>query len=202
MKIVLSALLLTSVGALAQAPGNFNPPYSLATPQNWGIERFPIPIEFAPSIPYKGTEDLRFAPGWSDSKSNEYWAYAFLWFLEGNPEVTPQVTEKNLTAYYTGLIGRNIDRRKIPAEKLFPVKVVIRKITVDKGDLQTYSGTINMLDYMEQKPITLNCSVHVRTCAGKNNIFVFYQISPQPLTSDVWKDLQKLWTTFDCDSKK
>ena len=32
------------------------PTYDLATPKDWGIERFPIPINFAPEIPYEGVE--------------------------------------------------------------------------------------------------------------------------------------------------
>jgi hypothetical protein len=202
---LIGTLLLLSTGAWAQEfdPEKYNPPYTLAAPQGWGIERFAFPIEFAPTIAYKGVEDLRFAPGWSDAKSNQYWAYAFLWYLEGHPEITAQITEKNLTAYYSGLVGRNIDKRKIPKEKLVPVKVSLKKTTPDNGDLQTFSGTVDMLDYMAQKPITLHCVVHLRTCAGKtNNTFMFYQLSPQPLTSTVWKDLQKLWTTFDCNQTK
>ncbi len=70
------------------------------------------------------------------------------------------ILEKNLTAYYSGLVGRNIGPRKIPAEKIIPVKASIKKIATDEGDLQTYSGSIDMLDYMAQEPITLNCIVH------------------------------------------
>jgi hypothetical protein len=197
-------IMLISIGAGAQTeaefdPEKYKPVYNLAAPQGWAIERFPIPIAFAPSIPYIGVEDIRFAPGWADPKSNEYWAYAFLWYLEGNPGVDPEVIEKNLTAYYTGLVEGNIERRKIPSEKLVPVKAAIKKTTTDPGDVQTYSGTVDMLDYMEQKPITLNCVVHVRSCPDKNNnTFIFYQISPRPLTNSVWKDLRNLWTTFDC----
>jgi hypothetical protein len=91
----------------------YRPTYTLATPDGWNIERFGIPIDFAPSIPYKGVEDIRFTPGWSDPNANDYWSYAFLWYLEGTPETNPQIIEKNLTAYYNGLVGRNIKQRKI-----------------------------------------------------------------------------------------
>ena len=40
-------------------------PYVLATLKGWGVERFLIPISFAPSISYKGVEDIRFTPGWA-----------------------------------------------------------------------------------------------------------------------------------------
>ena len=45
-------------------------PYVLDTVKGWGIERFSIPIGFAPSIPYTGVEDIRFTPGWA-KKNNE-----------------------------------------------------------------------------------------------------------------------------------
>ncbi|HEY5745902.1 MAG TPA: hypothetical protein VIU12_07485 [Chryseolinea sp.] len=198
-------LLIVATNAWAQTPAKefdaekYDPPYSLTIPQGWDVERFGIPIEFAPSIPYKGVEDVRFAPGWSDAKSNSYWTYAFLWHLEGRPESNPQIIEKNLTAYYNGLVGRNIEKRNIPKDKLVQIKVKIKQTSTGKGDLQTYSGTIDMLDYMAQMPITLNCIVHIKLCPQeKNNTFIFYEISPRPPADNIWKELQDLWTTFEC----
>ena len=40
-------------------------PYVLHTIKGWDVERFLIPISFAPTIPYKGVEDIRFTPGWA-----------------------------------------------------------------------------------------------------------------------------------------
>jgi hypothetical protein len=180
----------------------YNPPYNLITPEGWGVERLGIPIDFAPTIPYSGVEDIRFAPGWADSASDEYWTYAFLWYLDGKPEINSESIEKNLNAYYTGLIGRNIDKRNIPQEKISDVKVSMKQINTSEGDLQTYSGTIDMLDYMGQKPITLNCIVHIKSCGDENHTFVFYEISPKPLTSDVWKEMDKLWVACSKTSAK
>ncbi len=99
---------------------NWQPPYSLASPQGWDVERFQIPIEFAPQLVYKGVEDIRFTPGWGNSKSDEYWTYAFLWYLDGLPEMNEIIVGENLKAYYTGLVERNIEPRKIPTEKVIP----------------------------------------------------------------------------------
>jgi hypothetical protein len=203
-----SALLLTATCAQAQTPSTefdaakYVPSYSLPVPSGWGVERFGIPIEFAPTIPYKGVEDIRFAPGWGDAKSNEYWTYAFLWYLDGKPANNAQVIEKNLTAYYSGLVGRNIEKRQIPKEKLVPVNVKIKMTKQAGGDLETYAGTIDMLDYMEQKPMTLNCVVHIRSCANQSKTFMFYEISPRPLSDSIWKDLQKIWAGFECSATK
>ena len=43
-------------------------PYDLPIPKDWGIERFLIPISFAPQISYKGVEDIRFTPGWAKKR--------------------------------------------------------------------------------------------------------------------------------------
>lgn len=202
-KLIFITLSLASLHAFGQEAEEFdgakwNPPYTLNTPAGWGVERFLIPIDFAPQISYKGVEDIRFAPGWGDSKSNEYWSYAFLWYLDDRPEINARVIESNLKAYYNGLVGRNIERRKIPNEKLVPVKTAILEIKTADGDLKTFAGTIAMLDYMEQKPIVLNCIVHLKSCSGQHKTFVFYQISPKSTTDMVWQSLEQLWIHFDC----
>jgi hypothetical protein len=203
-KILLIALLLISTKTFAQTaakefnPETYKPTYSLKIPDGWGVERFAIPIEFAPSIPYKGVEDIRFTPGWGKAESEEYWTYAFLWYLEGKPQMDAKTVEKNLSAYYNGLVGRNIEPRKIPKEKLVALTSSIKESAADKGDAKTFSGTVKMLDYMAQKPITLNCKIHVKTCDDNKHSYIFYQISPKPFTDKVWKSLTELSDTFTC----
>jgi hypothetical protein len=172
------------------------PPYTLPTPKDWGIERFTLPISFAPTIAYKGVEDIRFTPGWGKAQSEEYWSYAFLWYLDGKIKMDAPTIESNLKAYYIGLIG--VNGSKIPAEKLIPVVTSFKAVKRAKGDIKTFIGTVKMLDYMEQKPITLNCKVHWKSCAGQNNSFIFYELSPQPLKHAVWLNLDELWLGFKC----
>lgn len=171
-------------------------PYELPIPKDWTIERFLIPISFAPQIPYKGVEDIRFTPGWGKVKSDEYWSYAFLWYLEGDINIDAGIIDSNLKAYYTGLVG--INGRNIPGERLIPVVTSFKETKKDKGDLKTYVGTIRMTDYMEQKPIVLNCKAHLKSCLGENKTFIFYELSPQPLSHNIWLSLDKLWFDFKC----
>ena len=175
-------------------------PYVLDTIKGWDVERFLIPISFAPSIPYKGVEDIRFTPGWAKKTTNEYWSYAFLWYLYGTPTFDAKTIENNLKAYYTGLIKVNSDSAKI-AEKLFPVTATIRPRSTEKGDMKTFEGSVNMLDYMSQKPIGLNFVIHVKTCERKDKTFVFHEISPMPYSDEVWKRLHDLWVNFKCTIK-
>ena len=176
---------------------NWKAPYKLSTPTGWDIERFLIPIEFAPQIPYIGVEDIRFTPGWGNAKSNEYWTYAFLWYLDGAPVINKNIIENNLRTYYTGLVGRNIERRKIPAGKVIPVKTFVRQVNACERDIKTFNGTIDMLDYMKQKQIALNCIIHIRPYKEKGKTIIFYEISPKSFSDSVWLPLNQLWKDFD-----
>jgi hypothetical protein len=169
-------------------------PYHLPIPEGFTFERFLIPISFAPSINYKGVEDIRFAAGWANIKSDEYWTYAFLWWLDGTQNFDAAIMESNLKAYYGGLAKAN----NVPAEKQLPVKTSFKETKTDIGDLKTFSGSIEMVNYLTQKQITLNAMVHVRTCPEENKTIVFYQLSPKEFTHSNWSALNKLWQDFKC----
>ena len=50
-----------------------------------GVEEgrtIPFPLDFAPNLPYRGTEELRFAPGFFDPSAAGSWSYAFVWFVD------------------------------------------------------------------------------------------------------------------------
>lgn len=171
-------------------------PYTLPIPKDWTIERFLIPISFAPQIPYKGVEDIRFTPGWGKAKSEEYWSYAFLWYLDGTIKMDAKILNSHLRAYYTGLLKINRDNSVI--SKPIPVETSFKETKQDAGDLQTYIGTVKMEDYMTLKPLMLNGKVHVKSCPGENKTILFYELSPQPLSHVIWLSLDKLWLDFKC----
>lgn len=198
--LILLLFCLAATRSFAQTAEEFDgpawkPPYKLAM-DNWGIERFPIPIDFAPGIPYKGVEDIRFTKGWGDIKSPEYWSYAFVWCLDGSPVIKVDSIVRNLDLYYDGLIARNIVKRNIPAEMVFKTRTMLKQSAPAGADLYTFRGTISMLDYMGKKPMKLNLIVHLKKCGNKT--ILFYQLSPQPDSSPVWKRLQTLWANFSC----
>src|SRR6187402_1986296 len=67
----------------ACAPGK--PAFAWPTPAGWRSETIPFPLDFAPSLPYRGTEELRFAPGFFEPTSETYFTYSFVWLVEGEP---------------------------------------------------------------------------------------------------------------------
>lgn len=180
-------------------PVNWKPPYKLNKPKGWGTEHFQVPVDFAPEIRYKGVEDIRFAPGWGDSTSAEHWSYAFLWWLKDKPVVNAATLNTYLTAYYNGLVKRNVIGRRIPAEKQVPTVVDIKKVKTLEGDVETYGGTIRMLNYMVQRPIVLHCTIHVSNCESQQRTALFFEISPQQASHAIWKQMDGLWSSFRCE---
>lgn len=200
MIILLSFAYITTYGQeKTEFDGHtWEAPYHLPIPKNWTIERFLVPPSFAPTIMYKGVEDIRFAPGWSKMESNEYWSYAFLWYLDGANIFDAKTLANNLTAYYTGLFNINTDKSKIDTTKLIPVKVSINQKDTENSDIKTFEGVIEMNDYMTKKPINLNLIVNIKSCEEQNKTFVFFELSPKPYSDAIWKSLNQLWLNFKC----
>jgi hypothetical protein len=178
-------------------PKKWEPPYSLGFPKDWEVERFLIPIAFAPQIPFKGVEDIRFMPGWGKAESPEYWSYAFLWYLDGHPSIKASTIETNLKDYYNGLVGAM--RAEETDENRVSVKTIFQKGKKQKGDLETFFGSVYMLDYKSNKPISLYVKVHHKSCRGQNKTFLFFEVSPKHYTSPIWDSLDGLWREFRCE---
>jgi hypothetical protein len=183
-------------------PVTWEPPYVLPLLKGWSKERFALPPDFAQSFSWKGVEELRFHPGWADPASPGYWSYAFLWWIDGNPSIDESALQHNLQAYYSGLVARNIAPRNIPAVKLITTMVSVKKIPTMGEDLATFRGSVRMLDYMTQIPMTLNIVIHVKdagmdgaTRMGAKSA-VLVEASPQPHEQMVWRKLDGMADGF------
>lgn len=172
--------------------------YNLPLPAGWTKEVFPIPMNFAPEINYKGHEEIRFAPGWADSTKRDYWTYGFLWCLDNDPLLNDSIVAANLKYYYNGLVRSNSRQFHIPNSKLNTTETAFEKTAAADGDLQAYQGTITMIDYMRGIPQVLHAKVHVSYCKAVGKYMVFNEISPQPFSDPVWTSLSTIWAGFEC----
>jgi hypothetical protein len=172
--------------------------HNFQIPKGWQSESITFPIDFAPQIPYTGIEELRFAPGWEFTSSEEHWCYTFLWWLNGNPKIDQNILQENLTAYYNGLVASNIIKRSIPAAKVIPAVAAFNKIETATDDTETYNGTITITDYLDImfNPIILNCLVHKKNCSGHTALI--FEISPKHFNHQIWQQLNKLNSDFKC----
>lgn len=172
------------------------PPYNLIIPEGWGSERFSLPPDFAPQLTYKGIEDIRFAPGWADPKSEEHWTYSFLWWLNDCPKADAVILQANLKAYYNGLVSRNINGKNVAASKLAPTNVTVKKVITAPGDSATFNAFINMFDYHTGQPMILNCLIHIKECKNQKHRAIYFEISPKPFVHPAWKKMNEIGNSF------
>jgi hypothetical protein len=194
--VLFSILLLNA--AAQEKSGSTQSPYFLDAPANWGIEHFLIPISFAPTIAYKGVEDIRFTPGWAKKESDEYWSYVFLWYLDGNIQLDAKTIEKNLSAYYTGLLHANLDTTKTKSVQIMPAKLAVTKISTEKDATVSFEATVNTLDFLTWQPIRLHLRIHVRRCSEENKTMIFHEVSSKSYNDAVWTRLHELWRSLRC----
>jgi hypothetical protein len=170
------------------------PAYDLPKPAGWGSETFPLPPAFAPEITYQGTEDIRFSPGWAKSGSNQYWSYAFVWLVEGKQSLTVQSLSTCLAAYYKGIYTVNLKDKPAPRPGFTTVQ--FQEIKTAAPDQETYEGRVSTLNYLNHEALLLNVRVHLRNLAGAKATAIFFEVSPQPYTHAVWKDLREVIKGF------
>ena len=165
----------------------------LLAPSNWDKEKFNLPPEFASSLPFKGTENIRFSPDWAKKNTKGYWTYCFLWTIQGNPPFSKSDMENYLRSYYSGLVKANLIQSKIDTSYAIPVEVTLKKEKDGKDDLQVYEGKIKILDYMTQDPISLNLRAIIKNGKGHPRTIAFFEVSPQSYNQHVWDELNKIF---------
>jgi hypothetical protein len=195
-RLVTAIACLVALNAFAQnGEGEFTNSkalYTLPIPQGWTAEHSAL----TGKISNDGIEDLRLAPGCTDSKSEGYWTYASLWILDGDVRTDEKTIEKSLTFYLTNRANKGIEKPKVQTEKNSFVKVSVTELNHEKGDLKTYFAAIAM-PYFKEAPSSLHCLVHVRKYPSQSKTFIFFEFSPKSPDDDAWKNLDQLWTDFN-----
>jgi hypothetical protein len=154
----------------------------LSAPDSWLKEIIPFPLSFAPSIPYVGFEDLRFAPDWSDSTNQNFWTYMFVWYVDKSAPVNKESLSKYFNAYYDGLMqieDQNKDTFKDkPLQKTY--SAFIKMANCYTGEMRVYDN------FFTKNYITLNIRVKETFCEKMNKQIIRCDLSAQPFTHEVW----------------
>ena len=112
MKNFVTFLILIGSFTIA-AKSQETKPQLLLEPAHWTFERFELPPEFAPDIPYKGVEELRFSPGMFNKDSATYFTYAFVAQLDNVTTVSQSNIRDYLLKYFKGLCNSTAKNRKL-----------------------------------------------------------------------------------------
>lgn len=168
----------------------------LSAPDNWQSEIIPFPLGFAPAIDFVGFEDLRFSPGWSDSTSQEFWAYSFVWYIEKDSAMTERKLTESFNSYYDGLMGVDLNNQPDTTTSNQLDKTLSLFIKTNEGFL----GKMNVYDaFFTKDYITLNIKVKESFCPKMNKQIILCDISPKAFGHEVWRIFDVVKLKVNCD---
>ncbi|MGQ0551811.1 MAG: hypothetical protein ACT4PU_01160 [Planctomycetota bacterium] len=182
------------------APGAMSAPLAPGVrwpiPAGWLHESFALPPDFAPDFPYRGSEDLRFMPGFSSPSAPDYWSYVFVWWLEQPPAFDATSMAAALTTYFQGL-STAVGGAKF---QLDPARYRTDLASVPSSRPPRLAGQVQTYDpFVTGLPLTLNVEAELRSCPSTGQFAIVVLLSPQDTTHGVWQALRAAADSLVCD---
>jgi len=169
----------------------------IPAPDDWRRESFDFPLQFAPGIPYHGTEYLRFNPEWDKFADEAGFSYVVLWDVKAVPVEPPDI-EDHLEVYFNGLMGnvaraRNLDS---PAKSVVAAHPMAALRDWEQGfgvEIRTFNG------FSKGEPLLLYGEVTQRNC-GKERMQIFFALSKSRRDKPIWNSLRKVRGATSCQA--
>jgi len=201
---ILALLLLAVWVADCSSPPSAAPPTqstssapSLEWPVSagWKHETIPFPLEFAPGLPFRGTEELRFAPGFFQPDSSTFWSYAFAWSLENPPTFDAPTLSPVLREYFSGL-ALAVGKDKYPMD---PERFAVELAPGIEGGQKVLAGHVRTYDpFTTGQPIELNLEARLRDGPQGGPPVLTFLLSTRPFDDAVWDELRACEGTLRC----
>lgn len=168
----------------------------LKEPAQWEFEKFPLPPAFAPAITYKGTEELRFAPGMFNKDSAGYFTYIFVTLLENTTAISQDDVRNYLLSYYKGLCNITANDRKLVIDTT-QINAVVEKKKNTGTHEPVYDAVINIFGvFTDGAPVRLNLEIKVVPDITNKRTYLLFIASPQAKSHAIWKTLYKVQKDF------
>lgn len=169
---------------------------SIAAPGDWRKESFTFPLPFAPSIPYEGEEQVRFAPDWAKFDTERGFSYVFLWNIKRR-ELEPQELERAMRVYFDGLMEAVTKARKI-GDPGTVTTLSLHPITPPKAWATGYGGRLwTWNGFSKGEPLALHVEIALRHC-GPERTQVFFAFSRAAREHAVWGELRGIREATPC----
>jgi hypothetical protein len=171
-------------------------PQLLKQPADWSFERFSLPPSFAPAIPYKGAEELRFSPGMFIKDSTEYFTYAFVAQFDDVKNILQSDIKNYLLAYFKGLCAVTAKERKLAVDTSKIFVSIQKKKNMPVNEI-IYDASLNIFGvFADGAPVKLNMEIKVLNDAKANKTYLVFITSPREKTDKVWDKLYTIQKSF------
>ena len=189
-----SLIFIFSLTTCAQAQDA--KPQLLFEPAGWEFERFTLPPQFAPAIPYKGAEELRFSPGMFNKDSAAYFTYVFVAQLDDVTAISQNDINDYLLKYFKGLCAATARDRKLVIDTT-QINAVVEKKKGTAVNETIYNASMNIFGvFADGAPVKLNMEVKVLMNAAAKKTYLIFIASPREKTDAVWKKLYAIQKDF------
>ena len=201
--VILMLALSTIIGVPAvfsqeDSPEDSETPFYLPTPAGWRTETLAFPLEFAPQLFDRGLEELRFAPGMFEQGSEDFWTYAFVWWLPVGSEIEANRLAADLGTYFSGLARAVAKGKNLTIDDaVFEVEMVAVEGGTTGWD---FEGMAEILDtFVTAETVVLNIRAKFVLCVSQHHGALLFELSPQSLDHGVWQTLGQIRDGFRCD---
>lgn len=168
----------------------------IAAPDDWRKETFQFPLAFAPTIPYEGSEHVRFTPGWARFAEENGFSYVFVWDLKARA-VTTEDLEDHLEAYFNGLMKGVAGARSVEGPPL-AAAVALHPMTAIPGWTQAYGAEVRTWNaFSKGEPLLLFGEVAQREC-GADRMQIFFAFSRAKRDRPIWEGLRSARAATPC----
>jgi len=164
----------------------------LKEPTDWRLEALPIPPTFAPDISWKGTEEIRFAPGMFDTKSDSYFSCVIAIQIDGVVEPGEAGVKEFLEKYYRGLSTSRARRKGTPPDAA-SMGATITAVPPGADSFKRYTADVTFFDsFSDGRKVILHVEAQVVPQSTEKKTCVLLQVSPAAKDTEIWKTLRTI----------
>ena len=148
-------------------------------------------------MPFEGTQDVRFAPGFARFGTKEGFTHVILWDIRPEPMEGAQL-ERALAVYFDGLMENAARGRKL-TELPVPAAVALHPMSAPTGWSDAYAGAVHTWNaFSRGEEMKLDVEVATRRCAP-GRLQVFIAMSMAPRSDKAWAELRSMRAEATCD---
>jgi hypothetical protein len=180
--------VVVTTSSAAATPAKFS--FDWPTPDGWKKETIPFPLDFAPSLPYQGQEELRFGPKFFKEDSPTYFTYAFAFVLDHAPPFTTKQFAEDVKTYFNGLASAVT--KEASAASLHDASFT--------GTSDHFEGTVKTIDAFskDHHPISLHVVGESKLCGDHRIVLASLSPKDPKIDREIWETLAKVRASFVC----
>jgi hypothetical protein len=163
----------------------------LKEPTDWRLETMSVPPSFAPDVKFKGSEEIRFAPGMFDTGSNTYFTCALAIVADGVTEMGAPEVKDFLERYYRGL-STSRARRSGATPDISAMQAVVNPVSGYDSKNRFTAQVVFFDSFSDGRKVTLNVEATVIPRPVKKQVCLILLVSPSAKDSDVWPTLRDI----------